>query len=243
MYTKTLRAEMTKLRRSPVWLPFFLVPLLPAVMGTFNYLQNTAILTQEWYSLWTQHTLFLCYFFFPILIGVYTAYLLRLEHTHHNWNAMMSAPVKPVYLYLAKLTLCAVMVCLTQLWIGLLFIISGKLCGFTTPIPPELLVWLVSGMLGGLVIATLQYCLSLVIKSFAVPVGISLAGGIAGFVAFAKGLGVWFPYSLYSLGMRANDPGGALAVHPLLYIGNSLLFIILGIIFSSLWMSHKDINT
>ncbi|MFR2020841.1 MAG: hypothetical protein ACLS6G_10240 [Christensenellales bacterium] len=26
--------------------------------GTFNYLQNLEILTDGWYSLWTQHTLF-----------------------------------------------------------------------------------------------------------------------------------------------------------------------------------------
>jgi ABC-2 type transport system permease protein len=242
MFIKSLRAEIKKLHRSPVWLPFILVPILPAVMGTFNYLQNTGILTNEWYSLWTQHTLFLCFFFFPVLVGIYASYLFRLEHLNHNWNAMLAVPIKVPYLYLSKLTLGAFMVLLSQLWIGLLFIISGKLCGFTSPIPSELGGWLVSGILSGLVIAALQFCFSLVIRSFAIPVGISLAGGIAGFAVYAKGYGVWFPYSLYNIGMRANDPGGPLQASPVLYIGVSLLYIILCVVFSTIWMTRKDIS-
>jgi ABC-2 type transport system permease protein len=43
------------------------------------------------------------------------------------------------------------------------------------------------------VICAFQFCLSLVIRSFAVPLGIALIGGILGLVAMAKGYGVWFP--------------------------------------------------
>jgi len=65
MLFKTIMAEQIKLRHSPVWLAFIILPVLSAVMGTFNYLQNIGILQDQWYSLWTQHTLFLCYFFLP----------------------------------------------------------------------------------------------------------------------------------------------------------------------------------
>ena len=58
MFLRTLRAERMKLRHSPVWLAFIILPILPAIMGTFNYLQNISILQDQWYSLWTQHTLF-----------------------------------------------------------------------------------------------------------------------------------------------------------------------------------------
>jgi len=131
MLQKTLHSELLKLKRSPIWLAFFIVPILPAAMGTFNYLQNTAVLQNEWYSLWTQHTLFLCFFFFPALMGVFVAYLYRLEHINHNWNAMLSVPIKTSTLVLSKLIIASVMVVLTQLWIGLLFILSGMLCGLT----------------------------------------------------------------------------------------------------------------
>lgn len=50
------------MRHSPVWLAFLLIPIIPAFMGTFNYLNNFRVLENAWYSLWTQHTIFTCYF-------------------------------------------------------------------------------------------------------------------------------------------------------------------------------------
>ena len=66
MLLQLYKAERMKLRRSPVWLVFIVVPAVPAFLGTMNYLNNIEILTSEWYSLWTQHTLFTSYFFLPI---------------------------------------------------------------------------------------------------------------------------------------------------------------------------------
>ena len=89
MFYQVMRTELIKLRRAPVWIAFFALTALSAVMGTFNYLNNTGILTQQWYSLWTQHTLFAGFFFLPSLLGVLCAYLWRMEHCEHNWNALM----------------------------------------------------------------------------------------------------------------------------------------------------------
>ena len=58
MVLRCLRAELMKCRRAPVWLAFLVLPLFPAVLGTFNYLGNLEVLDAGWYSLWTQHTLF-----------------------------------------------------------------------------------------------------------------------------------------------------------------------------------------
>ena len=68
MFLSVWRAERLKLRHSPMWLAFFLLPLIPAFFGTVNYLGNLELLDDLWYSLWTQHTLFSCYFFLPIII-------------------------------------------------------------------------------------------------------------------------------------------------------------------------------
>jgi ABC-2 type transport system permease protein len=57
MFTRTLRAEKIKLYHSPVWLAFLVLPLIPAIMGSFNYFQNTDILQGGWYDLWSQQTL------------------------------------------------------------------------------------------------------------------------------------------------------------------------------------------
>jgi ABC-2 type transport system permease protein len=243
MWIRTIRAESLKLRRSPVWLAFVLLPILPAFMGTFNYLQNIGILEDEWYSLWTQQTLFTCYFFLPALIGVYCSYLWRLEHSHHNWNATLTAPVPVVCIYFAKLLASASMVVLTVGWTGLLFVISGKLIGLNSPVPPELPGWLISGALGGIVICALQLCVSLVIRSFAVPVGVAMAGGIAGLAALAKGFGLWFPYSLLCLGMHANGPQSEMNVSAGQFVGSSVLFLGIFCLFAVMWLKKRDVVT
>ena len=58
MLRRCICAENRKLHASPIWLMFLILPIISAGYGTFNYLQNLEILTDGWYSLWTQHTLF-----------------------------------------------------------------------------------------------------------------------------------------------------------------------------------------
>ena len=55
MLKRCILAENRKLHASPIWAMFFVLPILSATYGTFNYLQNLEILTDGWYSLWTQH--------------------------------------------------------------------------------------------------------------------------------------------------------------------------------------------
>lgn len=241
MFLKTLQAEKMKLKRSPVWLAFFILPILPAFMGTFNYLQNTEILQNGWYSMWTQHTLFSCYFFLPAIIGVYCSYLFRLEHTNHNWNTVMTLPVPAVYIFWSKLITASAMVIFTQIWAGILFVVSGKLIGLSGPVPPELLEWLLYGAAGGIVICGVQLCISLVIRSFAVPVGIALIGGIGGLGAMSRGFGALFPYSLISLGMRANNPGGPMGCTPAQFAAGCLLYLIITTVFAGLWLKLRDV--
>ena len=65
MLLRCIRAENRKLHASPIWFMFFILPIISAGYGTFNYLQNLEILRDGWYSLWTQHTLFYSLFSSP----------------------------------------------------------------------------------------------------------------------------------------------------------------------------------
>ncbi len=203
---KTISAERIKLRRSPVWLAFFGLPLISAFFGTNNYRMNQGILKSEWLSLWTQHSLFLCFFFMPALIGTYCSYLWRLEHSRNNWNSFLTAPVSHFALYFGKLFQGVLMTILGNAWVFLLYFVCGKLCGLTTPVPKAALSWFLCGTLGGIVVCCIQLTLSMWIRSFAIPIGIALAGGIGGLLITNKGLGCFYPYSLYPIGMRANNP-------------------------------------
>ena len=148
MLWRCLKAEAQKCRRAPVWLAFLVLPLFPAILGTGNYLANLAALENGWYSLWSQHTLFSSLFFLPALLGVFCAWQWRLEHSGHNWNSFLTAPVPVGTLYAAKLILAAGMSLLAQGIIGGLFLLSGKLVGLSGPPPAELPGWLLGGLWG-----------------------------------------------------------------------------------------------
>ena len=185
MFYQVLRAELLKGRRSPVWLAFVVMPLIPAVLGTVNYWANLGLLQSEWYSLWTQHTLFSSFFFMPALLAVYCAWLWRLETVGHNMNTFMTQPVPVWMLYLAKLVMASGAAVLVQGVTVLLFVLSGWMMGLSSPPFRDILSWAGCGALGAVVVCAVQLWLSLVVKSFAPPVAMALMGGIAGLMAIA----------------------------------------------------------
>ncbi len=117
MLKRCILAENRKLHASPIWAMFFVLPVLSATYGTFNYLQNLEILTDGWYSLWTQHTLFYSMLFFPAMVATYAAYLWRLEHLGHNWNLIMASPVRPMDLFAAKFVVVTKLALLTHAFV------------------------------------------------------------------------------------------------------------------------------
>lgn len=233
MLLRLIRCELMKWHRSPVWLAFLFLPILPALLGTLNYMGNLEILQDTWYSLWTQHTLFSCYFFLPVLVGIYSSYLMHLEVAHNNWNKYLSLPISKGEIFLAKFFATLLMIFFCELWICTLFVISGKIIGLIDPIPwQKLLIWCSFGTLGGGVMASIQLLLSLFFQSFALPVGIALGGGLSGLLFLAKGFGHLWPYALMAYGMNSNAPQelshsgyGAFILTCVIYI---LLFTVLG---------------
>lgn len=243
MFIRSVRAEFLKLRRSFIWLAMLALPVLSAGLGTANYLNNLGMLTEQWYSLWTQHALFYCTLFAPALTGVYCAYICRLEHLNRNWNAVMTQPVPVSTMLAAKLTVVSVMTALTQLFIGILFIISGKIAGLTAPIPFELVYWILRGWWALTVQASLLLCVALIIRSFAVPVAAGILGGFCGLPALVKGFGVFFPFSLLELGMCSHNPSEPMDCSAAGFLISSILYLLLGFSVSVLWMRKQDVKT
>lgn len=241
MLLRCFRAELDKCRHAPVWLAFLILPLFPAVLGTGNYLANTGVLQDGWYSLWTQHTLFASMFFLPALFGVFCAWQWRLEHSGHNWNSFMTAPVSVRDLCLAKLLLAAGISVLTQGCTGVLFLISGKIAGIQGLAPPGLPEWLLLGTLGGIAVCAVQLFLSLLVRAFAPPVAAGLVGGILGLLCTAQGLGYYFPYSLLCLGMRANNPKLTLELLP--FVGSCLLYTTVFLFLSVWFLNRRDVSS
>lgn len=243
MLLRCIKSENLKLRHSLIFPACIFIPIIPAIMGTFNYLQNTGILTQQWYSLWTQHTLFYACFFYAPLIALYCSYLWRLEHRNNNWNVIMAAPVSIPCLYLGKLAVIIQVTFITQMWVGILFVICGRLIGLPGFCPVEIFFWLLRGTVASMAIGALQLLLSMVIRSFSVPIGIALIGGVLGMLLFNKELGFYWPYSLMIMGMNSSRTEDAIAGNTLPFFLSTLIFFLAFCLTAIQVLKARDVHT
>lgn len=228
MLMKSIKAEWMKLRHSMIWSVLFVLPMISIGLGGINFWMNQQILQKEWYSLWTQVVLFYGYFFFPVLISILCSYLCRLEHLNHNWNAVMTSPIPIRNVFVSKLIVISMLTFIIHLFICILFIILGTLFGFKSHIPFELIGWFARGFCASIVISSLQLCLSMRIRSFAAPIGICMCASIAGIAAIAKGFGIYYPYSMLSIGMGAVTQKG-LSIH------DNITFAVMAFVFVSIF--------
>lgn len=79
------------------------------------------------------------------------------------------------------------------------------------------------------------------IKSFALPVGIALGGGLSGLVFLAKHLGHIWPYSLMAYGMNSNAPQELIESGYVWFVVICIVYIVLFMTISSMILSRRDI--
>lgn len=240
----TINAENRKLKGSVIWIACFLIPIIPAVMGSFNYWMNQSLLTGEWYSLWSQLTLFYALFFYSPLVALYCSYLWRLEHLEHNWNVLMTLPVPVRDIFLGKLYVIIKVTLITQLWLFLLFCLCGKLMGFHGLPPVTILAWTLRGTAAALAIGAFQLLLSMCIRSFAIPIGLALIGSIIGFLLsnFSKPLSYAFPYALMLLGMNSNSYEDRMTDQLIPFLTSTLTFFLLFCGIGILILKKRDVR-
>ena len=148
MLTRCISAESRKLCHSMILPACLLIPIIPAIMGTFNYYKIRESWNPNGIPCGRRTPYFMPCFFFAPLIGLYCSYLWRLEHRHNNWNMIMTAPVPVSCLFFAKLAVILAITLLTQIWMGALYLICGKLVGLPGFCPPEIILWLLRGLAG-----------------------------------------------------------------------------------------------
>lgn len=203
MLRKAVLGEILKLKNSFIWYVLIALPLISVLIGCGNFYLNQGILTKQWYSLWTQVSLFYGEFFFPILIAIFCAYTCRLEHMNHNWNNIMTLPINLKNIFLSKLAVISILTAITQIVFVIFYIVAGNMFVFPDSIPKELTGWIVKGWIISISIASIQLYISIKIRSFATPIGISLCLSLFGMgLLIAKpSIGIFFPYSMLGSAM------------------------------------------
>ncbi len=242
MLLACMKSEQIKLRRSFIWIAFVLIPLIPSLMGTQNYLNNIELLKSEWLSLWTQETLFYSNFFFAPLIAIYCSYLWRMENQNKNRYMLLTQPVPVRNVFLGKFITILKITFFTQFWVFLLFLISGKLVDLPGLPPAQTFAYTIRGLLGGAAIAALQLLISMIVRSFAAPIAIAVAGSISGLIAANSKYGLYYPYSLMMLGMNANKSDDMLSGNNLSFFLFCFFYLVLFCCIAIFLLKHQDVK-
>ncbi|GFN32218.1 ABC transporter permease [Paenibacillus xylaniclasticus] len=236
-------AEWLKLRHSRMVLVLVVLPIISLLIGCANYYFNQAVLHDGWYSLWSQVSLFYGQFFLPILIAICCSYVCRLEHLGRNWNLVLASPVPVSSVILAKLIVVGSLILFVQAMFVGLYWAAGALFSLPGPFPMETIGWAISGWYASWSIIALQLGLSLRIRSFAAPIGISLCAVFIGLGMYTAKLGSLFPFSLLAIGMRALSQDELTDAQNMLFWMMNMFFILLFTSMSIRRLKNIDIVT
>ncbi|MED1874439.1 ABC transporter permease [Brevibacillus borstelensis] len=241
MLIKSLAAEWLKMRKSYIWSILAALPAVSILIGTANYYANKSVLTNGWYSLWTQVSLFYGEFFLPVLIAICCAYLCRLEHFNKNWYQVMTAPVSRSAIFISKLAIAGIMMLIVQAFFLLLYFCAGKALGLASPFPIETVDWMSRGLYASIAISAVQLALSIRIRSFAVPIGISICAAFIRLGMYVMKLGMFYPYSLLTIGMGALSQESLTIAENGLFLAMNSLFIVIVSAIAIRYLSKRDV--
>ena len=194
-------AELTKLRRSALWVVAVVLPVLAVIAGTINYAANQGVLSTGWESYWSQVVLFYCLFFMSMGVAVLASAAWRMEHPGHNWNLLMATPARPGAIVGAKITSLTIVVTAMQLVLLTLVTGIGTFVLDLEGAPPwEYAVIALFGVVAALPVVAAQSLLSMSFRSFTAPVALGLLGCAIGTGLLYSGQGGvvshLFPHSL-----------------------------------------------
>ncbi|WP_405080762.1 ABC transporter permease [Paenibacillus chitinolyticus] len=240
---RSISAELLKLRHSRIGFVLAVLPIISLLIGCANYYANQGVLQNGWYSLWTQVSLFYGEFFLPILIAICCSYVCRLEHQNRNWNMVLSSPVSVASVYFAKLIVVSILILLAQALFMGLYWLAGTLFSLPGPFPLETVGWTLRGWYACISIGALQLGLSLRIRSFATPIGISLCAVFIGLGMYIVKVGIFFPFSLLTIGMSVLSQDKLTIVQNILFWVMNMAFILIFASMSIRRLKNKDIVT
>ena len=177
---RSVRAEFVKLRRSLAWVVVVALPLVSVALGSATTLSNGRGLDDGWHTLWLRVVVFQGLFPLALGISVLASLVWRVEHRDGNANALLGAPVSALEVVTGKVAVLGALLVTLQVVQVVAMTAAGALV-FDLPgvLPARYL--LLSGViaLAGMPVAAAQTALSMLVRSFAPPVAVALAGATA----------------------------------------------------------------
>jgi len=178
-----------------------------------------------------------CGFFFPLFLIIVVTRIVYLEHRSDTWKLLETQPVSRFSIFISKWEL---MIFISLLCLVSLFALSAATSWVSLEIKDKGLMahthmeWLsnlkllVRIWIASFGLISLQYFLSLIIRSFAWPLSIGLIGIIAGSILTAFLDWNWYPYSAPSLSsdfLNGSNTGAFFIPHEISSLIWSMLFL------------------
>lgn len=203
-YLRLLSAERVKIANIQIWALVLFSPIIAVVIGLGVDLSNDIGL---WERLQIEMGMAHGLLFLPILSGLFAAFICRYEHSGGGWKQLLVLPVSRSSVYIAKFTVIASLLALTQILFlsGVFFV--GWMKGVVTPIPWE---YLMRSTLGGWVaclpLAALQLAVSVMWNSFAAPLALNVVFTIPNMLIInSERIGPYYPWAQPLLSMLPNS--------------------------------------
>lgn len=201
-------AEVLKLHRSALWFVVVLLPALALLTGTLDFANNSEASSRNWDSLWAGVTNFHGLVFFSMGIAVLAATMWRMEH-RGNWFTLMTTNASARQIVIAKTVVLIGLVAAMQLvLITATWLIGGLFFGLGWAIPGRFWLTVLLSVVAGASVAAFQSLLSMLIRSFAAPVGIALFGVIIGAVLALGEFTTVATFVLQALVIESLSSGG-----------------------------------
>ena len=245
-HNKAFRAEWLKLRHSgTVWLLLGATAFIP-IINTIAGLLRDDVADVGGRNVWdqliqTNLSIFTGFFFGMFLILTVTR-LVYLEHRSETWKLLETQPVPKFAIYFAKWEVAVLISLLALIGLVLFALLNGGILmifrkDYTldthAPTLSTVLSVVARYWIGALGIISIQYFLSLLVKSFAWPLGIGLILLIAGSIFAGFGVLNWFPYSapIYTTNSYEGSMTGKLLLH------HEVMGLLWGALF--LWLGYQ----
>lgn len=179
--------EFVKLRRAHVAIVPLALPLIAVVFGAGNYTANGETLDSGWHSYWSQATLFYGMLFMVAGIAILASAAWRVEHRGGNWHTLLTSARSAASLVTAKLGVIVALTAIMQCVFILFSTVGGWLVGLPGLPPRALLASALFAVVPAAAVAAWQSFVSMVIRSFAMPVAIGVVASILAFGTIAAG--------------------------------------------------------
>ncbi len=209
MLLRSLRADFLKIRRKGIWFLVFLAPIGLVAMQGLNFGLRFDYLSKRYEDDLWGGLIYNIEQFIPMALflgcTLISSLVANVEHQMSSWKQLLALPVSRSAVFLAKFTLCVLVLAVSCLLLPILTAGLGLLLGFEPALPvQELLSMGFIPYLAAWPLLALQLWLSLTFRNQALPVSIGVAAAILS--PFTLDLSVWLPLNWATLAMMDTSP-------------------------------------